>query len=329
MFKNYLKFGKYIRGILIAVVVYLLVPSFIAGGLFLYLKPYLGREFLSTGRLPLSFALAAGEYVPVGVTEGANQQIFVGEPARLITNTSVAKAQVSRSGKYVVWMQELRGGWQIVLHHLGSGETLPLTIAGNNLNPQLAGETIAWEQVRGDKRNVIVFDGRGTRRVVSEGVAINPSLSEDGGKLVFATREKGSQDPTSPFSLDREKVGMRVVDQTQNTPHPALSPSGERGIGTLSEGEWTAVEYDLASGQHKEVARSLEAKHPFYRGGDGTLAFGLMEQQANSRIAGARHIQLTGRVPSPVPAPEPKHRQRTVADTLAEFNQTPLITNPL
>jgi len=40
--------------------------------------------------------------------------------------------------------------------------------------------------------------------------------------------EKASKNLVNLFSLDKEKARMRL-DKAKNTPHPALSPQGERG----------------------------------------------------------------------------------------------------
>lgn len=197
---------------------YWLMPVLLAAGAFRLLIPYVSTLVVSPSAMPFSFYLAAGGQVPVTIKNlDGNQHIFYeagqvecttryhywilpysscakrGLEEIRVTKNQLTNADPVTDGKFIAWITELRGGWQINLHYIPTNQTLPLSLSGNNVGVTLANPYLAWESIHGNKRTVMVFNGSYIKQMTNQATSINPSVTED-GRLLFARRNDFTSD---------------------------------------------------------------------------------------------------------------------------------------
>lgn len=227
-----------------------LVPVLIASVSFYFLQPYIASLVIDRSDLPLSFYLAAGGQVPVTAKEIDGNSHIVYQTSRLkctssrrwriipqlaqclraggdevrVTNNQLPNAEPQIDGKYLAWVTELRGGWQVMMHYLPSGVTIPLALSGNNVNVSLAGRYLSWEMINDNNRTVMLFDGVSLKKMTPlDATSINPSVSDD-NQLIFAQR-RGNNDPWQAVSYDLNSGAKSILKTGEDAKYPRFEQS--------------------------------------------------------------------------------------------------------
>lgn len=223
------------------------VSAFLIGVMsFLLIKPTFVQAVASEEDLSLFVANGDVE-VDTKVDRNGIRQIKYKHKGKeyQVTDENYAHADPETDGEYIVWMAQTGSNWQVFLHHITSGETVQLTVSGNNVNPVISGEYVAWEGQIESTWQIYVFDGLRVKQVTFGDL---PSLDVgiEGSYVIYGTKVSVEDDGWV--------VNLYNVETEDTT---LLTPDGYGYSPTILDGlvKWTVIEdgegvtyvYDIAS----------------------------------------------------------------------------------
>lgn len=128
-------------------------------------------------------------------TVGGYQQIYyaIDERRVFITDEPQNSRQPAASNEYVVWVQDVDGNSQIMLHNVLTKATLIISGDSTNQNPVIDGDRIAWEKWVNESWQIFYYDGTAIRQLSQNHVSVRPVI--EGEEVAYA--QKLSQDNTS------------------------------------------------------------------------------------------------------------------------------------
>jgi len=148
------------------------LPVAVAIVLFLIVRPVVAQT------------IAVPDDIVVGTTpdeEGFSQIYYKsGENRVIITDTRYTNGSPVVSSKYIAWVGQINGTWQVFLYDIATGVTTQLTYTGNNVNPKVDDKgRIIWEGWVSDSWQVFFFDGFSTKQLTTGDTSLNPEMEGD------------------------------------------------------------------------------------------------------------------------------------------------------
>jgi hypothetical protein len=139
-----------------------------------------------------------------------------------VTETKYTTADLSVRDDWLTWMEQQGNHWQILVHHIPTGQTMQLTRVGNNVNPKMSEETIAWERFDGLSWQLFAWNGVSIRQITQaprsstlagvsgQSIVYTQRLGDGAGLTIFTHNiPDESTTPLAPASADGK---IKIVD---------------------------------------------------------------------------------------------------------------------
>lgn len=220
-----------------------LMPVLVAGLIFIFIRVVFTGWVL--GEAGVGLLVAGRPAETTVVVDKRNFSHVVYRLARLnhqVTETKYTTAGLSARDDWLAWMEQWGNHWQIFVHHIPTGQTMQLTRVGNNVNPKLSEEVIAWERFDGLSWQLFAWNGVDIRQITQ--APRSSTLTGVSGQSIVYTQRLG------------DGVGLTIfiynIPDESTTP---LAPASVDGKIKLVDSEiiWTA----RVAGQMKEQRHQL------------------------------------------------------------------------
>lgn len=197
-----------------------LLPTIIATALFFVVRPVLAQTVQTPSDVTVGTKSDSEGFSQIYYKSGENQIV--------ITNTRYTNGSPVASGKYIAWVGQVNGAWQIFLYDVVTGVTTQITYMGNNLNPKVNNEgQVVWEGWDGNTWQVFFFDGASTRQLTVGDTTLNPEFGGD--YISYGRRNSAGTWRAVVYSIkDNKSADVTTGEETRK---PKIEGDGEIILG--------------------------------------------------------------------------------------------------
>jgi hypothetical protein len=123
----------------------------------------------------LSYASSHKLETGAEITKGNGQIYYVfKDKHHFVTHDDKNHLGPTASGKYITWLDETNGQYQVILYNLQTKAKLALSVIGNNTSPSIDQAHVAWQTVVNDQAVIMYFNGVNVRQISGAQAAIRP-----------------------------------------------------------------------------------------------------------------------------------------------------------